>query len=86
MQSRVDDKHYMTKTGIVRKKPGNKRIHTDPRLDYEFSKFTSFLRDTLKGSSDEKIEKYFDSYINRLKNIKEFTIKRNHSKEGEKDE
>ena len=80
------NEYYTRKDGSVRKRPINKRTHTSPRLDAEFAHFVSFLRDTLKGASDERIERTFDSYIKRLQTIKEFTIKRNHTKEGEQNE
>ena len=84
MELENESNKYITKDGIIKNKPVKHRTMTDPRLDAEFGRFMSFLRKYLDGFPNEKVERIFDEYINRMKNIKEFTL--NHNTEWKGDE
>lgn len=76
---------YTTKDGITKKKPIHKahKLRTDPKLDAEFAHFMSYLKNYTKGFPDKKIERYFDTYIERMQKVKEVTIRKNTEYKGE---
>lgn len=88
MEIKDNPNQYVTKDGIVKNKPINKahKVRIDPRLDAEFGRFVSFLRKFTDGFPNEKIEKYFDEYIERMRNIKEYTLNHNSEWKGEDDD
>ena len=85
MRYKSDKNKYITKDGIIKNKPNKTKNHfsTDPKVDYEFGCFISYLRGFIKGFPNEKIEQYFDSYIERMKKIKDFTLEKNTEWKGD---
>ena len=85
MQTRINDDQYITKEGIIKNKPRKSKnsFRADPKLDAEFGRFVSYLRNYVKGFPNKKIERYFNGYINRMEKIKKITIEKNVEWEGD---